>query len=42
MRFRVQAAAGNSNGIFDAAYDFGSGVGDEAEMTGTPQEIGMR
>jgi hypothetical protein len=40
MRFHVQASGGNADGIFDAAYDFGSGVGDEAEMHGTPEEIG--
>lgn len=41
MRFHVQAFAGNGNGIFDAAYDFGSGSGQEAEMCGTPEEIGQ-
>jgi hypothetical protein len=41
MRFHVQASAGNGNGIFDAAYDFGSGSGQEAEMCGTPEEIGQ-
>jgi hypothetical protein len=41
MRFHVQASAGNGNGIFDAAYDFGSAHGQEAEMSGTPEEIGQ-
>lgn len=41
MRFHVQASAGNGHGIFDAAYDFGSGSGQEAEMCGTPEEIGQ-
>jgi len=41
MRFRVKASAGNGNGFFDAAYDFGQGVGQEAELCGTPQEIGQ-
>jgi hypothetical protein len=41
MRFHVQASAGNGNGIFDAAYDFGLGSGQEAEMCGTPEEIGQ-
>lgn len=40
MRFRVEASVGNSDGVFDAAYDFGEGSGEEASMTGTPQEIG--
>jgi len=41
MRFHVQASAGNANGIFDEAYDFGSDSGQEAELCGTPQEIGQ-
>ncbi len=40
MRYAVQASVGNAEGVFDAAYDFGSGVGKEAQMNGTPQEIG--
>ncbi len=40
MRFRVEASVGNADGIFDAAYNFGEGSGEEAAMTGTPQEIG--
>jgi hypothetical protein len=40
MRFRVDAAVGNSRGIFDAAYSFGNDRDDEGTMTGTPQEIG--
>lgn len=40
MRFRVEASVGNADGVFDAAYDFGEGSGEEAAMTGTPQEIG--
>ncbi len=40
MHFLVEASAGNGNGIFDAAYDFGAGGGDEGQMTGSPQEIG--
>jgi hypothetical protein len=38
--FTVQASVGNADGVFDAAYDFGSENGQEAEMSGTPQEIG--
>jgi len=40
MRFRVEASVGNADGVFDAAYDFGEGSGEEAAMTGTPKEIG--
>jgi hypothetical protein len=40
MRFRVGASVGNSDGIFDAAYDFGEGSGEEAVMSGTPREVG--
>jgi hypothetical protein len=40
MRFTVQASMGNADGVFDAAYDFGSSSGQEAQMQGTPQEIG--
>jgi hypothetical protein len=40
MRFRVEATVGNADGIFDAAYHFGEGSGEEAAMTGTPSEIG--
>lgn len=41
MQFRVEASVGNSKGVFDAAYDFGLGFGTtEAEMSGTPEEIG--
>jgi hypothetical protein len=40
MRFRVEASVGNADGVFDAAYDFGEGSGEEAAMTGTPEEIG--
>lgn len=39
-RFTVQASVGNADGVFDAAYDFGSEYGQEAGMSGTPQEIG--
>jgi hypothetical protein len=35
MLFRVEASVGNANGVFDAAYDFGEGSGEEAAMTGT-------
>jgi len=38
MRFTVQASVGNAAGVFDAAYDFGPEK--EAQMSGTPQEIG--
>lgn len=40
MRFVVQASVGNSDGIFDAAYDFGIGSGKEAKMHATSKEIG--
>jgi hypothetical protein len=40
MRFRVEAAVGNGDGVFDAAYNFGEGSGEEAAMTGIPREIG--
>jgi len=40
MRFRVEASVGNADGVFDAAYDFGEGSGEEATITGTPREIG--
>jgi len=40
MRFIVQASVGNADGVFDAAYDFGRGTGKEAQLHGTPQEIG--
>jgi len=42
MRFRAKASVGNSRGIFDAAYNFGLGAAppNEAEMLGTPLEIG--
>jgi hypothetical protein len=40
MRFVVQASVGNADGVFDAAYDFGAGSGQEAQMHGTPEEIG--
>ena len=40
MRFRVEAAVGNADGIFDAAYNFGEGSGEEAAMTGTAREVG--
>lgn len=36
MRFEAEAAAGNADGVFDAAYGFG----EEAVLTGTPAEIG--
>ncbi len=38
MKFTARASVGNANGVFDAAYDFGTEI--EAELTGTPQEIG--
>ena len=37
MRFRVKATLGNSHGIYEAAYDFG----EESELRGEPQEIGL-
>ena len=40
MRFRAEASVGNGEGVFNAAYDFGNGSGEEATVTGTPQEIG--
>jgi hypothetical protein len=40
MRFHVDASVGNADGVFDAAYDFGSSAGEQAQVTGTPQEIG--
>ena len=40
MGFRVEASVGNAEGVFDAAYDFGEGSGEEAAMTGTAKEIG--
>ncbi len=40
MRFFVEASVGNAEGAFDAAYDFGSGSGEEAHMKGTPEQIG--
>jgi alkanesulfonate monooxygenase SsuD/methylene tetrahydromethanopterin reductase-like flavin-dependent oxidoreductase (luciferase family) len=39
MRFRVEASVGNADGVFDAAYDFGDGSGEEAAVSGTPEEI---
>ena len=39
-RFNVYASVGNADGVFDAAYGFGSEYGQEAETSGTPQEIG--
>jgi hypothetical protein len=36
----VQASVGNADGVFDAAYDFGRISGNEAQINGTPQEIG--
>jgi hypothetical protein len=41
MRFVVQAAVGNADGVFDAAYDFGAGSGEEAQMQGRPEDIGV-
>jgi hypothetical protein len=41
MRFQVQASVGNTDGVFDAAYEFGRCAGEEAQMTATPQEIGQ-
>lgn len=35
----VQAAVGNTEGVFDADYDFGDGVGGEGGMVGTAEEI---
>jgi hypothetical protein len=40
MRFRIEASVGNEDGIFDAAYNFGEGSGEEAAMTGTAREVG--
>jgi hypothetical protein len=40
MRFRAEASVGNGEGVFDAAYYFGDGSGEEAAFTGSPQEIG--
>jgi hypothetical protein len=40
MRFRIEASVGNADGVFDAAYEFGEGSGEEAAITGTPREIG--
>lgn len=40
MRFLARASVGNADGVFDAAYDFGAAQGAEAEMFGTPDEIG--
>ena len=40
MRFRVEASVGNADGVFDAAYDFGEGSGEEPAITATPPEIG--
>src|SRR5262245_14297365 len=40
MRFRVEASVGNGDGVFDAAYDFGEGSGEEASFTGAPRQIG--
>ena len=40
MRFVATASVGNSDGIFDAAYDFGISAGTEAQLCGTPKEIG--
>jgi hypothetical protein len=31
---------GNADGVFDAAYDFGEGSGEEGTMTGTARAIG--
>jgi hypothetical protein len=36
MQFVVQASVGNADGVFDAAYEFGTGTGLEAQMLGTP------
>jgi hypothetical protein len=41
MRFQERASVGNTNGVFDAAYAFGSPTGDEATMTGTLEEVGQ-
>lgn len=41
MRFHVDAKVGNADGVFDAAYNFGHGSGEEATATGTPEEIGL-
>lgn len=40
MVFRVEASVGNADGVFDAAYDFGEGSGEQAAMKGTPREVG--
>jgi hypothetical protein len=40
MLFNVRASVGNRNGVFDAAYSFGNGVGSEGRMRGSPEEIG--
>jgi hypothetical protein len=40
MRFLVEASVGNSDGAFDAAYEFGSSANEEAQITGTPEQIG--
>lgn len=40
MRFTVQAAVGNGEGVYDAAYDFGSPHASEGGMSGDPEAIG--
>ena len=40
MQFRIEGSVGNADGVFDAAYNFGEGSGEEGAMTGTPREIG--
>ncbi len=40
MRFQMSASVGNSDGLFDAAYQFGNATNGEAQMSGTPEEIG--
>lgn len=40
MRFVVQASVGNADGVFDAAYAFGSTSGEQAQFRGTPDQIG--
>jgi hypothetical protein len=40
MRFKAFASVGNGDGVFDAAYSFGSGLDGEATACGSPEEIG--
>jgi hypothetical protein len=40
-RWEAEAAVGNSQGVFDACYEFGSSYGDGGHLIGTAQEVGV-